>query len=60
MTCSHVVAPYRWTEHFQEPWLEFVKDAHIECRLQLWRVCMFMYVNVVWSCYLMTLLLAID
>lgn len=38
MTCSHVVAPYRWTEHFREPWLEFVKDAHIECRLQLWRV----------------------
>lgn len=38
MTCSHVVAPYRWTEHFREPWLEFVKDVHIECRLQLWRV----------------------
>lgn len=38
VTCSHVVAPYRWPWHFKEPWLEFVKDAHIECRLQVWRV----------------------
>jgi hypothetical protein len=36
VTCSHVVAPYRWRSYFKESWLEFVKDAHIECQVQLW------------------------
>lgn len=36
VTCSHVLAPYRWRQHFKEPWLEYVKDEHVECRIQAW------------------------
>jgi hypothetical protein len=37
VTCSHVLAPYKWRQHFKEPWLEFVKDEHVECRIQAWK-----------------------
>jgi len=37
VTCSHVLAPYKWRQHFKEPWLEFVKNEHVECRIQAWK-----------------------
>jgi hypothetical protein len=37
VTCSHVLAPYKWRQHFKEPWLDFVKDEHVEYRIQVWR-----------------------
>lgn len=37
VTCSHVLAPYKWRQHFKEPWLDFVNDEHVEYRIQAWK-----------------------
>ncbi len=37
VTCSHVLAPYKWRQHFKEPWLAYLDDKHVECRVQVWK-----------------------
>lgn len=36
LSCSHVLAPYRWQQYFKKPWLKFVKDEHVERRIKIW------------------------
>lgn len=35
VTCSHVIAPWRYPKYFQEPWLKFVNEKHIRCTVEI-------------------------
>jgi hypothetical protein len=49
VTCAHVVAPWKYPQHFQEPWLRFVNESHIKCIIELPQVslCSGLYLDIV-------------